>query len=327
MRRREFIALVGGAAVGLPCAARAQAPAKPVVGLLCGKTPEGDAAQLAPFWKGLNDSGFVEGNNIVAEYRWAQSDYSRFPALAAELITRKVDVIAGIGTTPAALAAKAATNAIPIVFIIGTDPIATGLVGSLNRPGSNITGVTFLNRTLVAKQFEVLHDMVLSASCLGFLINPRNPFAQADTQDARAALEKLGLQMVLAKSSSERELATALTTFDQQSVGGFVVAGDLFLNSQQARIIAHAAKHALPAVYPWREATEAGGLLSYGASRTEAYHQAGIYVGKILKGFEPAELPVQQVTKVELVLNLKTAKVLGLTFSLPLLGRADEVIE
>jgi putative tryptophan/tyrosine transport system substrate-binding protein len=327
MRRRTFIGLVGGAAFGLPFVARAQAPKKPVIGFLCGKSPEGDAAQLAATWRGLNEGGFVEGRNVATEYRWAQSDYTRFPALAADLVARKVDVIAGIGTTPAALAAKAATKSIPIIFIIGTDPGAIGLVRSLNRPGGNITGVTFLNRTLVEKQFEVLHDAAPKASTVGFLINPRNPFAKADTQEACAATSELGLQIVLAKSSSERDLPTTWATFEQERVAGFVVAGDLFLNSHQGEIIAYAARRGLPAVYPWREATEAGALLSYGASRTEGYHQAGIYVGKILNGTDPAALPVQQVTKVELVLNLKTARSLGLTFPLPLMGRADEVLE
>lgn len=326
MRRREFVFFLGGVAA-LPAVARAQQPEKPVIGFLCGKSPQGDADQLASVWRGLKDMGFVEGKNVGAEYRWAQSQYGRFPALSADLIVRGVNVIAAIGTTPAALAAKAATKTIPIVFIIGTDPIAVGLVPSLNRPGGNVTGVTFLNRTLVVKQFEFLHDIAPAASSLGFLVNPNNPFAEDDTKEATAAIQKLGLKLLVAKAGKNDELTGALDRLVQQHAGGFVVAGDLFLNTQQDAIIAYAASHRMPAVYPWREAVAGGGLMSYGASRTEAYEQAGRYIGRILNGERSANLPVQQVTKVEFVINQKTAQNLGINFPLPLVGRADEVIE
>jgi putative tryptophan/tyrosine transport system substrate-binding protein len=327
MKRREFIRLLGGAAVAWPLAARAQQPVMPVIGFLCSGSPTIDASRVASVRKGLRQAGYIEGRNLTIEYRWAEEQYDRLTALAADLARRPVSVIVAIGTTPAAVAAKAATTVVPTVFVIGADPVKLGLVASLNRPGGNLTGVSFLNRVLVAKQFEMLHEAAPTAEVSGFLVNPSNPFADFDIGDARAAAATLRRKLLVAQAATENEIDTAFTTLAQQGVGSLLVAGDLLLHNHRGQIIALAARHAIPVLYPWREATVAGGLMSYGADLQDAFRLGGIYAGKILSGEKPAELPIEQATKVELVINLKTAKTLGLDVPLKLLAFADEVIE
>jgi putative ABC transport system substrate-binding protein len=326
MRRREFITLIGVAATW-PFAARAQQGAMPVIGFLCSGSSVSDAWRVAAVQRGLNESGYVVGRNATAEYRWAESQYDRLRALAIDLAHYPVSVIVAIGTTPAALAAKAATSTVPIVFTIGSDPVEIGLVSSLNRPGGNATGVSFLNRTIVAKQVELLHEAAPSGVVMGFLVNPTNPYADIDGGRAQSAVDALGLKLIVVKVAAESDFENAFATLAQSRVGALLVAGDLFFNDQRERLVALASREAMPTIFPWREAAAAGGLMSYGASIPEAFRQAGIYTGRILKGEKPADLPIQQSTKVELVINLKTAKALGLTFPLSLLGRADEVIE
>jgi putative tryptophan/tyrosine transport system substrate-binding protein len=326
MQRREFITLIGGAATW-PFAAHAQSGAMPVIGFLCSGSPESDAPRVAAVQRGLNESGYVEGRNAAAEYRWAEDQYDRLQALAIDLARQPVSVIVAIGTTPAALAAKAATSTIPIVFTIGGDPVEIGLVAALNKPGGNVTGVSFLNRVIVAKQVELLHEAVPSGAVIGFLVNPTNPYADFDMRDAQAAADALGLKLIVVRAAAESDFEKAFATLVQNRVGALLVAGNLFFNDQRARLVAMATRVAMPAMFPWREAAAAGGLMSYGANIPEAFRQAGVYIGRILKGEKPADLPVQRSTKVELVINLKTAKALGLTFPLSLLGRADEVIE
>jgi putative ABC transport system substrate-binding protein len=326
MRRREFIKLIGGAATW-PLAARAQQGAMPVIGFLCSGSQVSDAPRVAAVQRGLSENGYVVGRNASAEYRWADDQNDRLRALAIDLAHHPVTVIVAIGTTPAALAAKAATSTVPIVFTIGSDPVEIGLVSALNSPGGNATGVSFLNRVIVAKQVELLHEAVPSRAVIGFLVNPTNPYTDLDVRDAQAAADALGLKLIVAKAAAESDFEKAFVTLAQNRVGALLVAGNLFFNDQRERLVALATREAMPAMFPWREAAAAGGLMSYGASIPEAFRQAGIYTGRILKGEKPADLPVQQSTKVELVINLKTAKALGLTFPLSLLGRADEVIE
>lgn len=326
LRRRQFITLFGGVALAAwPFTSRAKGV--PVVGFLCGRSPEVDTVWVTPVWQGLKQAGFVEGQNVAAEYRWAQGQYGRLPALATELVHDQVAAIVAIGTTPAALAAKAAAATTPIVFIVGTDPVGIGLVPNLNRPGGNLTGVTFLNRTLVAKQMEMLHEIVSSAATIGFLVNPKNPFAVSDTAAAQAAADTLKLSLIVVRAADESEIKSAMHRLADAHAGGCIVAGDLFLDSKHDQLIAYAAELKMPMIYPWREACIGGGLMSYGASRADAYRQAGLYLAKILNGEKPGDLPVQQAVKVELVVNQKTAKALGLAIPLALLGRADEVIE
>ena len=326
MRRREFINLIGGA-VTWPLAARAQQGAMPVIGFLCSGSQVSDAPRVAAVQRGLSENGYVVGRNASAEYRWADDQNDRLRALAIDLAHHPVTVIVAIGTTPAALAAKAATSTVPIVFTIGSDPVEIGLVSALNSPGGNATGVSFLNRVIVAKQVELLHEAVPSGAVIGFLVNPTNPYTDLDVRDAQAAADALGLKLIVAKAAAESDFEKAFVTLAQNRVGALLVAGNLFFNDQRGRLVALATREAMPAMFAWREAAAAGGLMSYGASIPEAFRQAGIYTGRILKGEKPADLPVQQSTKVELVINLKTAKALGLTFPLSLLGRADEVIE
>jgi putative ABC transport system substrate-binding protein len=309
MRRREFMTLLGGTAATWPLVARGQQQARPVVGFLCSGSPITDASRIAAVRRGLQQAGYDEGRNITIEYRWAESHYDRLTALAIELAQRKVSVIVAIGTTPAAVAAKTATNLVPTVFVIGADPVGLGLVASLNRPGGNRTGVSFLNRIIVPKQFEILHEVVVSKAMLSsFLVSPDIPFADADISDVRAAARTLGQDLLVVKATTEIEIDAAFTNLVQQRVGSLLVAGDLFLNGHQEQIIALAARHAIAVLYPWREATINGGLMSYGADMADAFRLAGIYVGRILSGDKPADLPVQQATKIELVINLKTAK-------------------
>jgi putative tryptophan/tyrosine transport system substrate-binding protein len=327
MRRREFITLLGGASAAWPLAARAQQPAMPVVGFLGTGSLRSDAFRVTAVREGLIEAGYAEGRNVAFEYRWAEDQYGRLPALASELVRREVAVIIAIGGITAAIAAKSATTTIPIVFEIGGDPIETGLVASLNRPGGNITGVTNLIGTLAAKQFEVLHQTVPDAALIGFLVNPTLADAGSQTKNALAAAESVGQKMVIVQARTDSELDTAFVILVQQRAGALVVGADPFFNTQRDKLVELAARQKVPTMYSLREFAEAGGLMSYGTSIIEALRIAGLYAGRILKGEKPADLPVQQSTKVELVINLKTAKALGLSVPLSLLGRADEVIE
>jgi putative ABC transport system substrate-binding protein len=307
------VALLGGAAAAWSFAARAQQPTMPVIGFLSSGWQQSDASRLAAFREGLNETGNVEGHQVSSEYRWAEDHYDRLPTLAAELIRRQTAVIVAVGGPTAALAAKAATTTVPIVFTIASDPVKLGLVASLNQPGGNITGVTTLGSMVVAKQFEVLHETVPKAMVFGFLVNPDNPNAETDTREAQEATRILGLQLQIANASSEHEIDTAFTTLAQKGVGAVVVVSDGLFNSRPDQLVALAARHALPAIYSLREFITAGGLMSYGNRLADAYRQAGVHTGRILKGEKPADLPVVQATKVELVINSKTAQALGLT--------------
>jgi putative ABC transport system substrate-binding protein len=327
MQRRTVLGIVATSVLAPVLKGHGQAPAKPLIGFLCGKSPDKDQPQIAAFWKGLNAAGFVNGANVDSHYEWANGDYTQFPSLARNLVAEHVTLIVGIGTTPAALAAKAATTQIPIVFIVGSDPVQLGLVAALNRPGGNLTGVTFLNRTLVPKQFEILHEILPRADRLGFLLNPYNPYATADENDARKALDHFDVKLAIGRASTMEEVDAAMDALLQSRVQGFTVAGDLLLDSQHDKIISFAARNAIPVIYPWHEAVTAGGLLSYGTSRQAAYEQAGRYAGRILKGAKAGDLPVQQATRFELAMNLKTAKALGMTMPPALLARADDVLE
>jgi ABC-type uncharacterized transport system substrate-binding protein len=325
MKRRAFIALLGGAAAW-PLAARAQQPAMPVVGVLLGGSTEADAFRVEAFRQGLKETGHVEGQNIVVEYRFAENDYGRLPALAADLVHRRVTVLAAIGNA-ASRAAQQATTTVPIVFEIGTDPIDFGMVGSLARPGGNLTGVTFLGGSLAPKQVEVLHETVPKAAAIALLENPTNPNANTVRSEVQAAADALGRKLIVVTAMVERDIEPAFARAIEQRVGALLVRSDVLFNGRPKLLVDLAERHALPAIYPLREFATAGGLMSYGASLREALRQTGIYAGRIIKGEQAGELPVQQSAKVELVVNLKTAKALGLTIPLPLLGRADEVIE
>jgi putative ABC transport system substrate-binding protein len=327
VNRRAFITLLGSAAAW-PLAARAQQPALPVVGVLSNRSPSDFVmGEITAFRQGLAEAGYVEGRNVGIEYRWADGKNDRLPELATDLVGRQVAVIAALGGTPQAIAARDATSTIPILFIIGGDPIKFNLVTSLNRPGGNITGVTFLTSTLSAKRLEVLREAAPNAALVGFLINPTNLIAESDTREVQEAARTLGLQLHVVTASTDRELDVAFATLSQLQVKALLVGNDSFFTGRPGPITALAARHAIPTIFSQRAFAVAGGLMSYGASITDAYRQIGVYTGRILKGEKPGDLPVQQSTRVELVLNLKTAKVLGLTFPLSLLGRADEVIE
>ena len=326
MRRREFITLLGGAAAW-PFAARAQQTRMPVIGFLSSRA-SGDAPELlAAFLQGLKDAGFVEGQNVAIEYRFAGNQNERLPELAAELVHRQVTVMAA-PTTPAALAAKAATAAIPIVVATAGDPVRLGLVASLNRPGGNVTGVALLFVEVAAKRLELLHELIPTAAIIGLLVNPANPpIAEANASAVLSAAHTLGLQLHVLKASAERDFDGVFANVIQLRAGGLVIGGDPFFTGRQEQLAALAARHAMPTVYENREFVAAGGLMSYGGNLIDAYRQCATYAARILKGEKPADLPVQQSTKVELFLNLKTAKKLGLTIPITLLGRADEVIE
>jgi putative tryptophan/tyrosine transport system substrate-binding protein len=327
VRRREFIALVGSAVTWpLPLLAQ-QRPAMPVIGFLNSSTLETYAPMIAAFHKGLREAGFTEGQNVVIEYRWAEGDYARLPALAADLVRRQVTVIAAT-STPAAPAAKAATTTIPIVFTMGDDPVQLGLVASLNRPGGNITGATLLAVELGPKRLELLHQVLPTATILGLLVNPTNPNADRLSQAILAAAGRFGLQLHVIHATTERDFETIFPTLRQLRASALVIgSGDPFFNSRSKELATLAVRHAIPAIYQYREFVMAGGLISYGGRLTDSYHQAGVYVGRILGGAKPADLPVQQSTNVELIINLKTAKALGVVIPPALLARADEVIE
>ncbi len=327
MRRRDFIMFVGGAMSAWPPAARAQQSAMPTIGFLGSGSPKSDAFRVAAVRRGLMEAGYVEGKNVAFEYRWAEDQYGLLPALASELVGREVALIVSIGGVNSATAAKSATATIPIVFEVGGDPIGVGLVASLNRPGGNITGVSYLIGTLVAKQFEALHETVPNAALIGFLVNPTLADAGTQTKNALAAAETVGREIVVLQASTDDELDAAFVTLVQRRAGALVVGADPFFGRRINKLVELAASQKMPTMYWLREFAEAGGLMSYGTSITEAHHIVGLYAGRILKGEKPADLPVQQATKVEMVLNLKTAKALGLTVPLPLIGRADEVIE
>jgi len=328
MRRREFVTLLVSAAAGWPLTARAQQQAKPVVGFLNSASADLYAKFASAFRRGLNEMGFVEGQNVVVEYRWADGHYERLPELAADLALRQVAVIAAT-STPAALAAKKATTTIPIVFTTASDPVDLGLVASLARPGGNMTGTTQLNMEVAPKRLELLHQLLPKATDIAHLVNPTNPIvAEAQTRDVQAAARAFGLHVHILQASTEADFERAIVNLTQLQADGLVIAtGDAFFNSESAQLAAVTARHAVPAIYHGREFAAAGGLMSYGGSVADSYHLAGIYAGRILTGEKPADLPVQQTSKVEMYINLKTAKALGLTVPQGLVIAADEVFE
>jgi putative ABC transport system substrate-binding protein len=327
MRRREFISLLGGAAAAWPLAARAQQPAMPVIGFLNSESPDLFAYLVRAFRQGLSETGYVEGSNVAIEYRWADGQYDRLPALVADLIRRQVTVIAANSPAPV-MAAKAATLTIPIVFATGYDPVAAGLVASLARPGGNLTGVTTLTAEVGPKRVELMHELMPAATSIALLVNPAaGSFRETITTDLQAAARKRGLQFHVLHASAVRDFDAVFATLAQLGAGGLVIGSDPFFNSQSQQIAALAIRHAVPAIYQYREFAAAGGLMSYGGSLTDMYRQVGVHTGRILKGEQPTDLPVQQTTKVELIINLRTAKALGLTVPDTLLARADEVIE
>ena len=327
MRRRDVVTLIGSAAVAWPFALRAQQKAVPVIGYLSSNSPGVAAPALAGFRQGLSDAGYVEGQNVAIEYRWAEGSYDRLPAFAADLVGRKVDIIVATGGPSPALAAKSATSAIPIVFASGGDPIADGLVTGLARPGGNITGVSFLVFELSAKRLELLSELVPHARVIALLANPSNPNAERNIGYLQEAARAKGVQLPILKGATESEIDAAFVSLVQLRAGGLVVGADIVFSIRREQIIALASRHALPTIFYSREDAVAGGLISYGSSLPSAYHQAGTYTGKILAGAKPADLPVVQPTKFELVVNLKTAQTLGLTVPRSLLTQADEVIE
>jgi putative tryptophan/tyrosine transport system substrate-binding protein len=326
LKRREFITLLGGAAAAWPLAARAQQPAMPVVGFLAPGTPETQALSVLAFRQGLNEAGFVEGRNVTIEFRWARYQFDQLPLLATELVHRQVTVIYALASV-SAQAAKAATATIPIVFISGDDPVRAGLVASLGRPGGNVTGVSVLAGGLGTKRLGLLRELVPAARVIGLLVNPRNPNTAADAKDVERAAHAIGQQIVVLNASAESEFPAAFAALVQQRVEALVIGADVLFTTHRQQLVALATRHTIPTIYQWREFATAGGLMSYGTNLADAYRQVGVYVGRILNGAKPADLPVVQPTKFELVINLKTAKALGLDVPPTLLARADEVIE
>ena len=327
MRRRELMLLLGGAAAAWPRAGRAQRKEMPVIGYLSGSAAGPSAPFVAAFRQGLGETGYVEGQNVAIEYRWAEGSYDRLPALAAEFVGRGVDLIVASGGPPAAQAAKRATSTIPIVFASGDDPVATGLVASLARPGGNLTGVSFLVADLNPKRLELLSELVPQAKVIALLVNPKFPETVRVMREVQDAARAKGLQLPILKASNESEIDAAFASLGRLQAGALVVGSDAFFNSRREQVVALASRHAVPAIYELRQSVASGGLISYGVSFTVVFHRLGIYAGKILKGARPADLPVEQPTNFELVINLKTAKALGLTVPQSLLARADEVIE
>jgi putative tryptophan/tyrosine transport system substrate-binding protein len=326
MRRREFITLVGGAAAAWPLAARAQQPGMPVIGFLDAASLETEVRGLAEFRKGLSEIGYVEGQNIMIEYRSAEGQADRLPALAADMVRRRVAVIVTVANN-AAVAAKATTTTTPIVFTVGGDPIKMGLVDSLNRPGGNITGVSFLSSDIVAKMMEAMHELMPKAARIAALVNPTNQNAAADTKEAEAAARTLGLELQVLNASNGREIDDAFALLVERRAAALLIEGDPFFVGRMKQLVVLTARHAIPAIYQGRDFPDAGGLMSYGANRSDALRLAGGYTGRILKGERPVDLPVQLATKLELVVNLNTAKALGLEIPPTLLALADEVIE
>jgi len=327
LRRREFFLLLGGAIL-VTHALRAQQLALPVVGYLGPGAPESARPFRGAFLDGLAEAGYVEGRNVAIEYRWAEGKYDRLPSLARELVSRQVAVIVTGGATPTALAAKAATETIPIVFVLGSDPVQFGLVKSLARPGGNVTGVTVLDVELIPKAFELLHELAPAATTIAVLVNPNNVLAETQTRGSEIAADKLGVRLLLLIANNQNEIDTAFATLVEHRAGALLVTGEpLFFGAARDQLIALAARHKVPTIYQFRQLTEAGGLISYGTSLADAQRISGVYAGRILRGEKPADLPVQQSTRVELVINLKTANALGLTVPPSLLARAEEVIE
>jgi len=327
VKRREFILLLGGAAAAWPLAARAQQAAIPVIGFISGRSPTDSEALATAFRRGLADSGYVEDRNVAIEYRWAEYRNERLPAMVADLVRLKVAVIAAISGTPTVLAAKAATTTIPIVFAIGSDPVTSGVVTSLNQPGGNVTGVTFFTVPLGSKRLELLRDFVPKATTVAVLVNPETAVSRTDGANVQAAAQSVGLQAHLINASTEGQVEDAFKVIVERRIDALLVTADLFFISRRQQLVALAARDAIPVVYPVREFVVAGGLMSYGASETDAFRSAGMYVGKVLSGARPGDLPVTLPTKFELVINLKTAKALGLTVPMITQMTADEVIE
>jgi len=327
VNRREFITLIGGAVAAWPRGARAQQPAMPVIGFLNSASPEAFGPYVAGFRQGLQEGGYVEGKNIAIDYRWAGGQYNKLPALAAELVSRRVSVIAATGGIPSAQSAKEATASIPIVFVTGNDPVNAGLVPNFNQPGGNITGVAFLINTLGAKRLELLRELIPAATTIGMLVNPTNPDVVPETKDMRAAADAIGRRLIVVNATTERELDQAFSVLAKEHTGALTIAGDPFFATRAQQLAELAARYSLPAIDPLREFPDVGGLMSYGTSVIDAYRQAGTYVARILRGEKPADLPVVQPTKFELVINLKTARALGLDVPPTLLAAAEEVIE
>ena len=326
MRRRDFIKALGGGVAALPLSARAQRTAMPVIGYLAAGSPNSEARLHEAFLKGLGEAGYTDGKNVRIEYRWAENHYDRLPSMATDLVRQDVAVLAAT-TTPAARAAKAATGTIPIVFTMIADPVQIGLVASLNRPGGNVTGATMLGVEVGPKLLELLHGAVPSASTIVLLVNPANPNAETQSKTIQQAAVKLGVKLNVLNASTERDLDTIFAKLNELKAGALIIGHDVFFNAQAKQLGALTLRNKIPAIYTLSEFAASGGLISYGASRADAWHQAGVYVGRILKGEKPSELPVIQPTTFEFAINLKTAKALGVSVPLPLIASADEIIE
>jgi len=327
MKRREFIMLIGGAAAAWPLAVRAQQAAMPVIGYLSARSPDDTAHLVVAFRKGLSESGFVEGQNVTIEYRWALGQHDQLPALALELVQRPVDVIVSTGGESAALAAKRATSTIPIAFVIGSDPVILRLAASYNQPGGNATGINILTAALEPKRLGILHQLVPQAETIAVLLNPNFPSYERQLRDVQEAARAMGLKIHVLRAATDREIDTAFETVAQEHIAAITVAADPFFDTRRDKLVALAARHAVPTMYHFREFAAAGGLMSYGIDLRDTYRQIGVYAGRILRGAKPANLPVLQPTKFEFVINLKTAKALGLTIPSGVLSTADAVIE